>query len=159
MRNYNHLITDLDDWESHNGFKVGPDGWLAGMGSFNLAVAFTSLFWPEFTVHDDCVFMAPFSDQDRKNYESFLTITDQNKKSTEMTINHRHLLDIFPNQAEPPSREQVLYLGTMLKEMWQLKLNRDFPERRFVVSFPEGAFEDLADYEITFWQQRESELA
>ena len=155
MRNYNELITDLDDWESHNGFEIGPDGWLAGMGSFNLAVAFTSRFWPEFVVHDDCVFIAPFRDLQVKNYNSFQNTTDGDKTRTEVTMNHQHLLDFFPNEEGKPTREQVLYLGRILKDMWQLKLNRDFPDRVMEVSFPEDYSEDLMDYEITFWQERE----
>lgn len=154
MRNYNSLITDLDEWESHNGFHIGPDGWLAGMGSFNFAIAFTSLFHPEFIIHDDCVFIAPLSEQDEKNYKSFLVSSNDDRSKTEVTINHKHLMDLFPNSDETPTREQILYLGRILKDMWQLKLDRDFPDRIFVVSFPEDYSEDLHEYEITFWQQR-----
>lgn len=68
MRNYNELITDLNDWDAHNECEIGPEVWLAGMGSFNLAVAFTSLFWPEFVIHDDSVLIAPFTEQRLKNF-------------------------------------------------------------------------------------------
>ncbi|MFC7339670.1 hypothetical protein ACFQY0_20970 [Haloferula chungangensis] len=156
MRDYNDLITDLDDWESHNSCEIGPDGWLAGMGSFNLAVAFSSLFWPEFVTHDDCVFMAPFRDHDAQNYQRLPTGCDDDKTRTEVTLNNQHLLDLFPNEKARPTREQVIYLGRTLKDMWQLKLNRDFPDRRMVVSFPEDYSDDLMDYEITFWQERAS---
>ena len=155
MRNYNALITDLDDWEAHNGFTIGPDGWLAGMGSFNLAVAFSSLFWPEFTIYDDCVFMEPFTEHHIANYKSFQRRSDFNKCSTEVTMNHQHLMDFFPNERTKPTREQIIYLGRTLKDMWQLKLNRDFPDRRLIVSFPEEYAADLNEYEITFWQERE----
>lgn len=153
-RNYNSLITDLDEWESHNRCKIGPDGWLAGMGSFNLAVAFSYLFHPEFIVHDDCVFIAPFSEQSEKNYNSFKALAEHDKSKTEVTINHIHLMDLFPACDEKPTREQILYLGRTLKDMWKLKLNRDFPKRDFIVSFPEDYTEDLFEYEITFWQKR-----
>lgn len=156
MRNYNSLITDLDEWESHNGCEIGPAGWLAGMGSFNLAVAFSSLFHPEFIVHNDCVFIAPYTEQDKKNQSSFMSCSDYDRSKTEVTINHLHLMDLFPNDVETPTREQILYLGNVLKDMWQLKLNRDFPDRNLVVSFPEDYAEDLYEYEITFWQERET---
>jgi len=39
-----------------------------------------------------------------------------------------------------------------LMDIWAAKLARDFPDRRFVVSFPEGPFEDLIEYQVTFRQ-------
>ncbi len=158
MRNYNSLITDLDEWESHNGFKIGPNGWLAGMGSFNLAVAFSSLFHPEFIIHDDCIFIAPFTQQSEKNYRSFQEMSEHDKCKTEVTMNHMHIIDLFPGSDDTPTREQILYLGRTLKDMWQLKLDRDFPDRNFVVSFPEDHTDDLYEYEITFWQERDKPI-
>jgi len=46
----------------------------------------------------------------------------------------------------------VVYLGTALKDIWSAKLRRDFPTRSITVSFPEGEYDDLTDYEITFFQ-------
>lgn len=155
MRNYNQLITDLDEWDAHNGCKIGADGWLQAMGTFNLAVAFTSLFWPEFTEHQNSVFIAPFEEGHIENYERGLIATEGNVTSVEATLNHQHILDIFPNAETEPSREQVLFLGKVLKEMWGAKLKQDFPSRKFVVSFPEDYSDNLIDYEITFWEVRE----
>ena len=155
MRDYNEIITDLDAWESHNGFHIGADGWLQGSGSFNLAVAFTSLFWPEFTVHEDSVFHGPFSELDERNFDSFSKKSGDDPTPTEVAMNHRHIVDLFPNEDGMPTRDQVLFLGRILKEMWTAKLKLDFPDRRFVVSFPEDYTEDLVDYEITFWEERD----
>jgi len=73
---------------------------------------------------------------------------------TEVTMNHQHILDLFPNTEESPTEEQVVYLGRVLKEVWQLKLDRDFPDRKMIVSFPEDQVDDIIEYEITFWQER-----
>jgi hypothetical protein len=43
-------------------------------------------------------------------------------------------------------------LGRLLKEMWQAKVDRDFPGRGVVVSFPENAGDDLLGYEITVFR-------
>jgi len=48
----------------------------------------------------------------------------------------------------------VLYVGKLLKEVWQAKLNRDFPNRKITVSFPEDHEDDLLNYQVTFWQER-----
>ena len=45
-----------------------------------------------------------------------------------------------------------MYLGRLLREVWAAKLARDFPDRRFVVSFPEEFCESLIDYEVSFYQ-------
>jgi hypothetical protein len=41
-----------------------------------------------------------------------------------------------------------------MKELWQVKLNRDFPGRKITVDFPEEDDMDLIDYEITLFQER-----
>jgi hypothetical protein len=50
----------------------------------------------------------------------------------------------------------VLFIGRKLKEIWGCKLKSDFPQRNFVVSFPEQPAEDLLDYEVTFFQDHGS---
>jgi hypothetical protein len=62
------------------------------------------------------------------------------------------------NTDDAPTVEQLLYFGRALKELWACKLARDFPRRTFVITLPEGPFEDVIDYQITFFQVRE-ELA
>ena len=159
MRDYHQLITDLDDWESHNKCPISVDCWLQGSGSFNLAVAFTSVFWPEFVTHDQSVFLAPFDEARRKSYDGFRALEADGVADsitrTEVTMNHQHIADLFINDPDGPTREQVLYLGRTLKNIWELKLANEFPERKFVVSFPEDFSEDLSDYEITFWEERD----
>jgi hypothetical protein len=68
-------------------------------------------------------------------------------------INHRHITDIFLNSEFKPNRDIVLYVGRLLKDTWQTKLNRDFPDRKITVSFPEDFSEDLVEYEISFFQE------
>ena len=80
--------------------------------------------------------------------------TGDNRCAVETVMNHRHILDIFPSNEARPSRIQVVYLDRLLAEMWMAKLLKDFPERRFVVSFPESEFDDLLDYEITVYQDQ-----
>ena len=154
MRDYNKLITDLDAWENHNGCHIGADGWLQGSGSFNLAVAFSSLFWPEFEIYKDSVLQGPVTELQQSNFQAFSQETTDDIASTEVTLNHRHIVDLFPNEDGNPTRDQILFLGRTLKAMWEAKLRLDFPDRTFVVSFPEDYSEDLTDYEITFWEER-----
>jgi hypothetical protein len=108
------------------------------------------LFWPNFTEHDGCVFFAGFSED---SYRGFMQHTGGNRQAVEAVMNHWHILDLFPGSR--PAREQVVYFGRLLREVWASKLASEFPHRRFVVSFPEEPFEDFLDYEVTFFTERE----
>ena len=55
-----------------------------------------------------------------------------------------------------PTRDQVVYLGRLLREMWTAKIHRDFPGKKIVVSFSEAHYERLLDYEITVYQEQDA---
>jgi hypothetical protein len=48
----------------------------------------------------------------------------------------------------------MITLGRLLRDIWTLKLARDFPDRRFSVEFYDELSEDPADYQITFYQSK-----
>lgn len=150
---FNKLIPDLHLWNDGAGIDVG--GWLSSMGNFELAIAFCELFWPEFMELDGCVFRAGTQEE---YYRIWLKTLKGNKTSVEAMINHMHILDCFANPEKEPIKEQVIHLGRKLQEIWAAKLARDFPDKEFVVSFPEDDVQDLLDYEITFFQPREEGL-
>jgi hypothetical protein len=90
-----------------------------------------------------------------RNYQSWLAKTNGDKKRVEAVMNHEHILDIFSrSHHERPTREVVVYIGRLMKDILQTKLGRDFSDRTFVVEFVEDGVEDLADYQITFFQDR-----
>ena len=80
--------------------------------------------------------------------------TGNDKGAVEAVMNHVHITDIFYNTEPKPTLDMVIYIGRLLKDVWQTKLNHDFPSRRVVVSFPEEPREDLLHYEITLFQER-----
>ena len=146
---FTELIPELSTY--NNGEGIDVDSWLTRVGSCAHAIAYARLFWPAFTVHDDCVLYAGFS---QEIFGGFMEQTGGDKRSVEAVMNHRHILDLFQNGASEPSEEAIVHLGRVLKEMWSCKLQRDFPERKVIVSFWEEQIEDLLDYEITFYQER-----
>ena len=91
-----------------------------------------------------------FAGVSEAGYRGFMQQTGGDKRAVEAVLNHRHILDLF--SGSQPTREQVVYLGRLLQEVWAAKLARDFPDRRIVVSFPEEGCESLLDYEVTFYQ-------
>lgn len=147
---YYNLIPELKTWL--DGMSIDIDVWLNNVGSFKLAVAFGWLFWPEFIIHDDCVFYKKNFSKD--GYQSFMKATEGNKQSVEAVMNHLHIYDLFPVSKDHPSDDLIRHFGQLLKEMWSCKLARDFQDRQFVVRFWEGENNDLDDPQIFFFQER-----
>ena len=147
------LIPDLRKWNDGRGISV--EDWVQLVGNFEHAIAYSTLFWPEFQLHDGCVF---FAGLDEANYQKWLKTTNGNKTSVQAVMNHRHILDLFPYAEPEPTQEQIIFLGRKLKDMWQTKLNRDFPDQQITVSFPEEPEGDLLSYEITFFIPHQEDL-
>ncbi len=139
------LVPETRDWNGGSGIDL--DSWIACVGSVEYAIGYGELFWPEFAELDGCVFFAGVTEA---GYRGFMEQTGGDKRAVEAVLNHRHILDLFAGAQ--PSREQVVYLGRLLREVWAAKLARDFPDRRFVVSFPEEECESLLDFEVSFSQ-------
>lgn len=150
---FDSLIPELTKWNEGRGIDI--ESWIYYLGSHEHAIAYAQLFWPDFTVHDDCVFL----EVTEENYNEWLEHTGGDKQAVETVINHRHILPMFFIESDGPSEDQIVYLGRLLKEIWACKLRRDFPDRHFTVSFPEGETKDLIDYEVTFFQDEHAPSA
>jgi hypothetical protein len=145
MTDFDKLIPELSSW--NNGKGINAYAWINSIGNYEHAIGYSTLFWPDFIEFEDCVFQAePFNEITVRNC---LKQTSGNKQATEKVINHLHLYYLFPNINEP-TVEQVIYLAELLKQIWECKLQRDFPARRFTVDI----FDD-SDLQITFWQPRD----
>jgi|SRR5882672_12069390 len=110
--------------------------------------AYREIFWPDFTEHDGCVFLA----FDETTYQQWFRQTGGNKQAIEVVMNHRHIVDLLPEAVESPTRSLIIAFGQLMRELLEAKLQRDFPKRNFSVRFPLEDHQDLTDYEITFYQ-------
>lgn len=144
---FSKLIPDLSKW--NNGAGIDIRAWLGRAGNIELAIGYSSLFWPNFVEFEGCVFCAGFSEE---SYRGFMRQCKGDRRKVEAVMNHRHIFDYFSHYQSDATAEQVQYLGRVLKEIWQAKLAADFPRRRFEVRFDEGLFKYLNDYQLTFWQ-------
>jgi hypothetical protein len=59
---------------------------------------------------------------------------------------------LFYHASSTATAAQLIYLGKVLQDILKVKLANKFPQRTFEVEFDEGPFEDLIDYQVTFWQ-------
>ena len=144
---FSKLIPDLPTW--NNGAGISVEGWIMCVGTFELAVGYSRLFWPEFVECEGCVFFGEFSVD---SYHAFSEQCKGNRRRIETVMNHRHLFYYFSHAGGSATETQIIYLGRVLKDIWQIKLARDFPGRKFVVNFSEGPHEGLIEYEVSFWQ-------
>ena len=124
--------------------------WLNWIGRYDAAVAYASLFWPEFVEVDGCVLLGPGVPE---SYAEWKASHPGDPSAIEATLNHLHLGDLF-SQAPRPNAAVLLHLGCLLRETWSAKLARDFPDRAFVVEFQDDFHPEHDDPQITFHTRR-----
>jgi hypothetical protein len=68
-------------------------------------------------------------------------------------MNHLHITDIHYTDQKNVTEDKIVFLGNTLKEIYEVKLASDFPDRPCVVEFhqPEDRT-NLVDFQISFWQ-------
>lgn len=146
MTDFEALIPEMREW--NNGRGIDVDAWISCVGTYELAIGYSRIFWPRFVEYEDLVLREESFTP--KSVQGFRSQPGATRASVEAVINHLHLVDLHMNVQEV-TREQLVYLGRVLREIYQARLRMDFPERTFTVSFFEES-EDLLDLELTFFQ-------
>jgi hypothetical protein len=148
---FSKLIPELSQWNEGKGIDI--DQWIVSVGSFEHAIAYGHLFWPEFIEHDGCIFRLDHFDN--KNYQNWVKETKGDKTAVEKVMNHNHLGEIF---LYDPKRTmyQEIYLAKFMKELWECKLARDFPHLPAVVELYDCETEgdNWVDCQITVFLRR-----
>ena len=152
MTDYNKLIPELKDW--NNGKGIDVESWIGCVGNFQKAIGYSAIFWPQFVEREGCVVNASVS---IKNLKEWIVQCKGNLHAVEATVNHLHISDLHHTDCEDISSDRLKYLGDILKEIYECKLKRDFPDKKFTVIFDYNTEkpEDISDYILTFYQERE----
>jgi hypothetical protein len=148
--NVTKLIPELALWNNEAG--ISAEDWIACVAEYHLAMGYAILFWPDFFLYDDCIFIGQ---PGIGNYEHWMTHCRGSKTEVEAMMNHSHIVDMFLNSDFKPTKEVVRHIGRLLQDMWSCKLKRDFPDRQVRVEFHDDDSDDLLSYEITFFQERQ----
>ena len=122
-----HLVPETREWNGGRGIDLLS--WVGCVGSFEHAIAYGELFWPEFVEFDGCIFFAGFS---QESYRGFMAQTGANKQAVEAVMSHRHILDFFTQKDIEPTRPQVVYLGRLLKRCGLRNLSVTFPAGKWL---------------------------
>jgi len=149
---YHDLIPEIRKWEEHNKHPFDPGEWIGCVGNFEHAIGYAWLFWPAFVIHEDCILGEGFA---QEVYQGFLAQTKGDKSAVEAVMNHIHIAPLFSGSSKRPTPLQAQWLGERLRDMWEAKLKRDFPDRKIKVEFymPENR-DDLGEYQLTAFQER-----
>jgi hypothetical protein len=140
------LIGGLAEW--NNGAGISPEDWIGCVGSFELAIGYSLIFWPRFVLVDGHVLRQGFDDD---IFNGCRKPGSSDRGAVEALMNHLHILDLHSRE-EAETEAQLRYLGRVLKNIHEAKLRSDFPNRRFTVEFNDQPGLDLVDYQLTFWQ-------
>jgi hypothetical protein len=149
------MVAELGAW--NGGLGVDLETWIACEGRFALAVGYAAMFWPSFVHFDGYILPDGFSEESLRGFERRLNAT---RKSTESVMNHFHPDGIQYGGCKDISKDKLLLLGRVLKEIYEVKLLWQFPEHPCVVEFfvPDDE-DDLGAYQLSFWQRRHEERA
>ena len=143
------LVPEIRDWNGGDGINI--EDWISCTGSYEHAIGYSTLFCPKFILYEGCLLRDGFSIE---NYQGFLAQTNGDKRAVESVMNHRHLADLFPHKDDGPTKEQLVFLGRILKKMWQANIRSELPDLEVTVYFEERDMEWLEDYVLTVYQER-----
>jgi hypothetical protein len=142
------MKAELAAW--NNGDGIDLESWIGCEGKFSLAVGYASIFWPAFTLFQGYILPADVTEKALRGCERNGT----SRKSVEWVMNHLHIAHIQHGGCRDISKDKLLVLGNVLKEIYQAKLQWQFPDRPCTVEFfiPDDS-DDLMEYQVSFWQK------
>ena len=143
------MKSELAAW--NNGAGIEIESWIGCEGNFSLAVGYVSVFWPEFILFDGYIVRKGFSEA---SLQGFAHQQGTNRRSVEWLMNHLHIADIQYYGCKDASKDKLLLLGNVLKEIYEARLLWQFPDNPCRVEFyiPEDE-DDLMEYQLSFWQK------
>ncbi|MHA3914239.1 hypothetical protein [Halovulum sp. GXIMD14793] len=142
------MAKELGAW--NDGAGIPLETWAQNEGNYKLTVGYAALLWPKFEAVGKYILVEGTSKESIENFEDQ---ADSMPKGVEWVLNHFHLADLHYHDEDNLSADKLLFIGTIIKEMWEAKLRTQFPGRPCTVKFyvPDDP-EDLGEYQISFWQ-------
>jgi hypothetical protein len=117
---------------------------------YDLAAAFSKLFWPDFIEVSGCILLA--EQYDPSSFKAWWEVLEGKLQAVEALVNHVHIYDLFLNSPPDVKYDDRLYdyLGRILLLCWRHALHEAFPEKEFAFVYST----DPAEYgpTITFSQ-------
>ena len=145
---------ELGAW--NNGRGIDLESWVSCEGNFSLAVGYSTIFCPKFVEFED--YILAFEEMSKENVQRIRDWEKQEgitKKSLEWVVNHLHIADLHHNGCEDLTVDKVIFLGNVLKEIYEARLQYLFPDKPCNVEFYQPEDNALVDeYQLSFWQKK-----
>ncbi len=138
-------MSEFQQWKKANGDDFSLWDYLSGVANVEVALAFTKLFCPDLVEHDGGIFLSEAFNQEI--YEQWKAELRNDIAAIERVMNHQHIDDLLPG-AESVGIDNLLYLGQVIRQMWDNHLKARYPERDFQVSCNQDEYTVV----VTFYQ-------
>lgn len=126
---------------------------LHARGSPRQALFYAGLYWPDFVLLDEMVFLRSMveDDEDRGRVEAALIKFDGDKRRTEQSFNTVEVPSLFGRRLSETSDAEDEAIARLIREMWSARLHKLFGELSFRVEVvPAGEETAVA---VSFWQE------
>lgn len=130
-------LPEVKNWRNSFAGTPGLFDFISQRISLTVALVVGEVLWARYIEIRGCVLLK--NRFDAESFEQWWTHLDGDIRAIEQVINHLHLWDIFPEDAENKA------LGSAMREMaeliactWRCSLANEFPERRFEVLVSDG---------------------
>jgi hypothetical protein len=121
-------MSEFQQWKKANGDDFSIWDYLSGVANVEVALAFTTLFWPDFVEYDGGIFLAESFNQEI--YEQWKAELGNDIAAIERVMNHQHIDDLLPG-AENVGIDNLFALGKVIKQMWENRLKSCYPKRNY----------------------------
>lgn len=121
-------------------------------GTVEDALQYARLIWPEFVEHSDMIFLRQTMEEqpDLQDIPGTLARFGGDRSEMERQFNLVEVPTLFASAVEASDTDSRA-LAEILRDAWQVKLERDFAGRRFSVEILEGEIDDPT---VRFFTQR-----
>lgn len=123
------MKAELAAW--NNGDGIDLETWISSEGKFSLAVGYASIFWPAFTLFEGYILPDGVTETVVRGWER----AGRSRKSIEWVLNHLHIADIQHGGCQDISKDKLLVLGNVLKEIYEASFNGNSQMVRVRLSF------------------------
>lgn len=118
-------------------------------GTFALGLGFARMFWPTFELREGHLVLA---DSSRDNLREWIDHGGGDRWAVEQVINHRHFACWMADDGA--TDEEIRSFGERVQEIWQGKVDRDFPGERITVELYAPSEEEANEWHITVYHAK-----
>ena len=125
------LLPDFSAMRAQAPWNYTLQNYIESKGSFELAVVFARLFWPEFVERSGCILRADVFNEE--TFERWWQEKPGDIAAIECVLNLLHVEELIPSDNTPLDRCVYVHLAQTLVEMWSARVKMLYPDREFVV--------------------------